>query len=66
MRCHNLEIEAVIAEELAKNPLLEARPGRGRAGRSRHRSRRTREFGDEATDPTGSDELIAKLGGADD
>ena len=28
----NLEIEAVIAEELAKNPLLEARPGEGVAG----------------------------------
>ena len=27
----NLEIEAVIAEELAKNPLLEARPGEGGA-----------------------------------
>jgi RNA polymerase sigma-54 factor len=61
----NLEIEAVIAEELAKNPLLEARPGEGASGEAvivRH----DQEFGDEAVDPTGSDELIAKLGGADD
>ena len=28
----NVEIEAVIAEELAKNPLLEARPAEGGAG----------------------------------
>ena len=41
-----------------------ARGGRARAKASS--SGRTREFGDEATDPTGSDELIAKLGGADD
>ncbi|MCL6698768.1 RNA polymerase factor sigma-54 [Sphingomonas sp. NSE70-1] len=61
----NLEIEAVIAEELAKNPLLEARPGEGAAGEAVI-VRQDSEFGDEATDPTGSDELIAKLGGADD
>ena len=35
----NLEIEAVIAEELAKNPLLEARPGEGGGRRRRHRPR---------------------------
>jgi RNA polymerase sigma-54 factor len=61
----NLEIEAVIAEELAKNPLLEARPGEGAAGESVI-VRQDSEFGDEAADPTGSDQLIAKLGGADD
>jgi RNA polymerase sigma-54 factor len=27
LQLSNLELEAVIAEELAKNPLLEARPG---------------------------------------
>ena len=53
----NLEIEAVIAEELAKNPLLEARPGEGAAGETVV-VREDREFGEEATDPTGSDELI--------
>jgi RNA polymerase sigma-54 factor len=61
----NLEIEAVIAEELAKNPLLEARPGEGATG-EHVIVRQDQEFGDEAADPTGSDELIAKLGGADD
>ena len=61
----NLEIEAVIAEELAKNPLLEVRPGEGAAGETVI-VRQDSEFGDEAVDPTGSDELIAKLGGADE
>jgi RNA polymerase sigma-54 factor len=61
----NLEIEAVIAEELAKNPLLDARPGEGASGESVI-VRQDSEFGDEAADPTGSDELIARLGGADD
>jgi RNA polymerase sigma-54 factor len=61
----NLEIEAVIAEELAKNPLLEARPGEGLTGEAVI-VRQDQEFGDEPADPTGSDELIAKLGGADD
>ena len=61
----NLEIEAVIAEELAKNPLLEARPGEGVAGEGVI-VRQDQEFGDEAADPSGSDELLARLGGADD
>ena len=61
----NLEIEAVIAEELAKNPLLEARPGEGALGEGVI-VRTDRETGEEAPEPTGSDELIGKLGGADD
>jgi len=61
----NLEIEAVIAEELAKNPLLEARPGEGGATEDVI-VREDRETGDEAPDPTGADELIAKAAGADD
>jgi RNA polymerase sigma-54 factor len=61
----NLEIEAVIAEELAKNPLLEARPGEGVAGEGVI-VREDREYGEEAAEPSGSDELLAKLGGADD
>jgi RNA polymerase sigma-54 factor len=61
----NLEIEAVIAEELAKNPLLEARPGEDGAGEGVI-LREDRETGEEATGPTGSDELIARLGGTDD
>ncbi|QDP19613.1 RNA polymerase factor sigma-54 [Sphingomonas xanthus] len=60
----NLELDAVIAEEIAKNPLLEARPGEG--GEGAVLVREDREFGDEAADPTGSDELIGKLGGAED
>ena len=62
----NLEIEAVIAEELAKNPLLEARPGEGGAAGEAVVIREDRETGDEAADPTGADELIGKLGGTDD
>ncbi|WP_037498487.1 RNA polymerase factor sigma-54 [Sphingomonas jaspsi] len=61
----NLELESVIAEELAKNPLLEARPGEGGSGETVI-LREDRETGDQPADPTGSDDLIAKLGGADD
>ncbi len=61
----NLEIEAVIAEELAKNPLLEARPQDG-ASVSDVVIKEDREYGEEAANPTGSDELIARLGGAED
>jgi len=61
----NLEIEAVIAEELAKNPLLEARPGEGTPGEGII-IREDRETGDEAIDPAGADELITKLAGAHD
>jgi RNA polymerase sigma-54 factor len=61
----NLEIEAVIAEELAKNPLLEVRPGEGAVGEAVI-VREDRETGDEAVDPTSSDELIDKLGGTED
>ena len=61
----NLEIEAVIAEELAKNPLLEARPGEGAAGETVI-VREDREFGDEAADPSGSDELIGSKLGTED
>ena len=62
----NLEIEAVIAEELAKNPLLEARPADGGTSGESVIIRDDRETGDAARDPTGSDELIARLGGTDD
>ena len=37
----NIELEAFIAEELAKNPLLEARPGEGGASETRRSSART-------------------------
>jgi RNA polymerase sigma-54 factor len=61
----NLEIEAVIAEELAKNPLLEARPGEGGVA-SDTIVREDREFGEEANDPSGSDELIGNKLGTED
>ncbi|HEY5460037.1 MAG TPA: RNA polymerase factor sigma-54 [Sphingomicrobium sp.] len=61
----NLELEAVIAEELAKNPLLEARPGEGGTA-SDTIVREDREYGDEAADPTGSDELIGNKLGTED
>ncbi|HEU0310450.1 MAG TPA: RNA polymerase factor sigma-54 [Sphingomicrobium sp.] len=61
----NLEIEAVIAEELAKNPLLEARPGEGASGEAVI-VREDREYGEEAADPTGSDELIGSKLGTED
>ncbi|HKN41311.1 MAG TPA: RNA polymerase factor sigma-54 [Sphingomicrobium sp.] len=61
----NLELEAVIAEELAKNPLLEARPGEGgNAGDTIVRE--DREYGDEAAEPAGSDELIGNRLGTED
>ncbi len=62
----NVEIEAVIAEELAKNPLLEARPADGGAAGESVILREDRETGDEARDPSGSDELIGRLGGTED
>ena len=62
----NLEIEVVIAEELAKNPLLETRPAEGGASGDNVILREDRETGDEARDPSGSDELIARLGGMED
>ena len=61
----NMELESVIAEELAKNPLLEARPGEGGASEGVI-IREDRETGDEAADPTGSDELITAMHGDTD
>ena len=60
----NLELEAFIAEEVAKNPLLEARSGEGGEGII---IRTDTETGDAPpADPKGSDELIASLHGNDD
>jgi len=61
----NLELDAVIAEELAKNPLLEVKSGEGR-DEPGVIVREDRETGDDAVDPKGSDELISSLGGTDD
>jgi RNA polymerase sigma-54 factor len=61
----NMELEAVIAEEVAKNPLLEVRAGEGGSSESVV-VREDRETGDAPTDPAGSDELIAALRGEAD
>lgn len=61
----NIELETVIAEELAKNPLLEMKPGEGGAQESVV-TREDRETGDEAADPKGSDELITSMSGTED
>jgi RNA polymerase sigma-54 factor len=61
----NLELDAVIAEELAKNPLLEVQGGES-GGEQGVIVREDRETGEEATDPRSSDELISSLGGIDD
>jgi len=53
----NLELEAFVAEELAKNPLLEASGGGEGEGVI---VRTDAETGDEAADPSGADELLAK------
>ena len=61
----NVEIEAFIAEELAKNPLLEATSSDDE-GEAPAPEAAPAGDGDEAPDPTGSDELIASLGGSED
>ncbi|MCA1653286.1 MAG: RNA polymerase factor sigma-54 [Sphingomicrobium sp.] len=53
----NLEVEAFIAEELAKNPLLEAR---GDSPGETVIVTPDRETGEEAAEPQGSDELLAR------
>jgi RNA polymerase sigma-54 factor len=57
LQLSNLELEAVIAEELAKNPLLEARSGEG--GETVI-VREDRETGDDPPEPQGSDELATQ------
>ena len=53
----NLELEAFVAEELVKNPLLEASGG---AEGENVIVRADTETGDDAAEPSGSDELLAK------
>jgi RNA polymerase sigma-54 factor len=64
LQLSNLELDAYIAEELSKNPLLEARsdeePGEQPAGEFAANE----EAGDDAPDAPGADDLI--LGSADD
>ncbi len=53
LQLSNLELEAFLAEELARNPLLEARSGEGEGVVVRE----DRETGEDAPDPHGADEL---------
>jgi RNA polymerase sigma-54 factor len=57
LQLSNLEIEAVIAEEVAKNPLLEMSRGESEPGLV---VREDRETGDEAPEPAGADQLAAR------
>ena len=65
----NLELEAVVAEELAKNPLLEATTGEGEeAGASVSEAVEAErgEPSDDAPDDPGTDDLIAGLNANED
>lgn len=53
LQLSNLELEAFLAEELARNPLLEARSSEG----DDVVLREDREIGDDAPDPAGADQL---------
>ena len=58
----NLELEAAIADEVANNPLLEM----ASASDGAVTVREDREFGDEAADPAGADQLIERMAATDD
>ena len=67
LQLSNLELEAVIAEELAKNPLLEARSGDEEITEPDTAADSFEEGeGIVAPDPAGADELIQSLSAADD
>src|SRR3954451_12406021 len=67
LQLSNLELDAFIAEELSKNPLLESRPDEGEAsGEVEHPAGdfMDEDAGDEAPDDPGADNLI--MGQAED
>ena len=64
LQLSNLELEAYIAEELSKNPLLESRGGEEEAEQPSSDFTADDEAGDETPDDPGADNLI--LGQADD
>jgi RNA polymerase sigma-54 factor len=67
LQLSNLELEAVIAEELSKNPLLESSGGEDRDEGSPAAEPSGEEGdGNEANDAAGADDLINALGGAED
>jgi RNA polymerase sigma-54 factor len=63
LQLSNLELESVIAEELAKNPLLDGKAGEG--GESVIVTV-DRETGDDAPETAGADQLIASLSGGNE
>ena len=63
LQLSNLELEAAVAEELSKNPLLET--AAGESGETVIVSV-DRETGEDAPDAPGADELIASLAGSDE
>ncbi|MFL6763733.1 MAG: RNA polymerase factor sigma-54 [Sphingomicrobium sp.] len=64
LQLSNLEIDAFLAEELAKNPLLEVPPEEGGEEQPAGDFAADEEGGDEAPDDPGADDLI--MGQADD
>ena len=64
LQLSNLELESFIAEELSKNPLLEARSDEGGDEQPSGDFAADEEAGDEAPDDPGADDLIS--GSADD
>ena len=68
LQLSNLELDAFIAEELSKNPLLESRSEEGEAGTDSEQPAgdfmSDEDGGDEAPDDPGADNLI--MGQADD
>src|SRR5688572_15087510 len=68
LQLSNLELEAFIAEEIAKNPLIEAVGGEdeGEAQVAVPVMAEADFEGDEAPPDPGADELIAALGASDD
>ena len=68
LQLSNLELEAFIAEEMAKNPLIESIGGEeeGEAPVAAPVSFEAESVGDEAPPDPGADELIASLNASDD
>jgi RNA polymerase sigma-54 factor len=67
LQLSNLELEAVIAEELSKNPLLESAGGdEGEDGDPGSPGASEGTGDDEAPEPAGADDLIQSLAGAQD
>jgi RNA polymerase sigma-54 factor len=66
LQLSNLELDAYVAEELSKNPLLETASNDEDGAPSEAPAAPGDEVGDEAPDDPGADELIASLNGGED